>query len=111
TAAAVAARSAAGTPNGVELVDEDDRRGLLLGLAEQVAHARCADTDDRLDELGRRHREERRSGLAGDRAREEGLACSGRPAQEDTARDPAAEPAVLVRIAHEVDDLGQLLLG
>ena len=38
----------------VELVDEDDRRGGLLGLLEEVAHARRADADDRLHELATR---------------------------------------------------------
>ena len=106
----LAAGAAARTADRVELVDEDDRRRLLLRLAEQVAHARGADADDRLDELRGRHREERRARLAGDGPREQRLAGSGRPAQEDAARDPAAEPAVLLRVAQEVDDLGQLLL-
>src|SRR5919108_251703 len=54
-----------GAPDRVELVDEDDRRLGLLGLLEQVTHARGADADDRLDELRRRGREERGLGLAG----------------------------------------------
>ena len=109
-AAEAAAGAAARAADRVELVDEDDRRRLLLRLPEQVAHARGADADDRLDELRRRHREERRAGLAGDRPREQRLAGARRPAQQHAARDPAAEPAVLVRVAQEVDDLGQLLL-
>ena len=36
-----------------ELVDEDDRRRGVLRLLEEVAHARRADSHDRLDELGR----------------------------------------------------------
>jgi len=36
----------------VDLVDEDDARRVLLGLAEEVAHARRADADEHLDELG-----------------------------------------------------------
>ena len=36
----------------------------LLGLLEEVAHARGADADDRLDELGGRDREERHARLA-----------------------------------------------
>jgi len=54
----------------VELVDEDDRRGCLLGLGEQVSHPRSPDAHDRLDELGGRDREERRVCLAGDCARQ-----------------------------------------
>jgi hypothetical protein len=45
--------------DGVDLVDEDDRRRRLLGLFEQVAHAARADADEHLDEVGAGDREER----------------------------------------------------
>jgi len=61
----------------VELVDEDDRGGRLFSLREEVADARGADADDRLDELGGRLREEGHVGLAGDRARKQRLAGPG----------------------------------
>ena len=41
-----------GAADGVELVDEDDRRRRFLRLLEEIAHARSADADDRLHELG-----------------------------------------------------------
>src|SRR5207249_11628024 len=44
-------------PYSVQLVDEHDRRRGRLRLLEKIAHTRRADADDRLDELGRRHRE------------------------------------------------------
>ena len=65
----------------------------LLRLLEEVAHARGADADDRLDELGRGHREERNVGLAGDGAREQRLARSRRAGEQHAVRDPAAEAA------------------
>ena len=37
--------------SGVDLVDEDDRGRALLGLAEEVAHARGAEAHEQLDEL------------------------------------------------------------
>src|SRR4030095_17115176 len=61
---------------GVQLVDEDDAGGLVLGLLEQVANARGADPDEHLDELGAGQGEERDVRLAGDRPRQEGLARS-----------------------------------
>ena len=106
-----AAAAAAGAADRVQLVDEDDRRGGLLGLLEQVAHARGADADDRLDELRRRRREERHAGLAGDGAREQRLARAGRAGQQDAARDARAELGVLLRVLEEVDHLDELLLG
>ena len=43
---------ATGTTHGVNLVDKDDAGGLLLGLAEEVSHARGTDADEHLDEIG-----------------------------------------------------------
>ncbi len=95
----------------VELVDEDDRGRGLLGLLEEVAHAAGADADDHLDELRRRDREERHVGLAGDGARQQRLAGAGRAGEQDALGDHRAEAAVPVRVAQEVDDLDELVLG
>ena len=108
--AAEAAATAARAADRVELVDEDDRRRLLLGLLEEVAHARRADADDHLDELRRAEREERHVGLAGDGAREQRLAGAGRAGQQDALRDRGAELSIAVGVLEEVDDLDELLL-
>ena len=76
-AAEAAARAAPRAPDRVELVDEDDRRRLLLRLPEEVADTGGAYADDRLDELGGRHREEGGACLAGDGSREQRLAGAG----------------------------------
>mmetsp|Transcript_55823 Transcript_55823/g.145606 ORF Transcript_55823/g.145606 Transcript_55823/m.145606 type:complete len:202 (+) Transcript_55823:761-1366(+) len=39
------------TTDGVNLINEDDARRLLLGLLEDVAYTRGTDTDEELDEL------------------------------------------------------------
>lgn len=44
------------TPKRVKLVYEDDRRGLLAGLLEQVSHARGTDTDEHFNVIKRRPR-------------------------------------------------------
>ena len=103
-------RAAAGPADRVQLVDEDDRRRDLLGLVEQVTHPAGADADDHLDELRGRHREERHLGLAGHRAGQQRLAGAGRAGEQHAVRDLRAEPAVALRVAQEVDDLGDLLL-
>ena len=64
---------AAGAADGVDLVDEDDARSLLLGLLEQVADTRGAHADEHLDEIGTRNREERHVGFACDGLRQQGL--------------------------------------
>ena len=50
-----------------------------LGLREQIAHARGADADEHLDELGAAQAEERDLRFTGDGAREQRLARPGRP--------------------------------
>ena len=95
----------------VELVDEDDRRRRLLGLLEQIANARRADADDRLDELRGRDREEGGLRLAGDRAGQQRLAGSRRPIEQHAARDARAELGVALRVLEEVHHLDQLVLG
>ena len=101
-------RAAAGAADGVELVDEDDRRRDLLGLLEQVADTARTDADDHLDELRRRDRQERHRGLAGDRACEQRLAGTRRAGEEHTAWDLRAEPSEPIRISEELDDLHDL---
>jgi hypothetical protein len=102
---------AAGAPERVELIDEDDGRRLGTRLLEQVAHARGADADKHLHKLGAGDGEERHFGLPGDGLGEQCLAGSGRPDQEDAFRHPRAEAAILLRIFQKIDDLAQLVLG
>ena len=49
----------------VDLVDEDDRRCLLAGGLEEVAHTARADADEHLHEVRARHRQEGHACLAG----------------------------------------------
>jgi hypothetical protein len=65
-----AQRATAPLADRVDLVEEDQRRRLLLGLLEELADAGGAEADEHLDELRAGHEEERHVGLAGDRARE-----------------------------------------
>ena len=102
---------AAGTSDGVDLVDEDDARCLLLGLVEKVAHAAGADADEHLHEIGSGDGEEGDVGLPRDRLRQQGLAGAGRADEEGAFRDLAAEGRILRGILEEVDDLHHFLLS
>ena len=102
TGAAVAA-------DGVDLVHEDDAGRVLLGLLEQVAHARGADADEHLDEVRARDREERHARLAGDRAGEQRLTGARRPVEQHALRDARAERLELLRVLEELLDLVELL--
>lgn len=87
-----AAHSGTAVPaDGVDLVDEDDRRGVRLGLLEEVTDPAGTDTDEHLDEVGTGDRVERDPSLAGDGACEQRLARTGRPVQQDALGDLGAD--------------------
>src|SRR5207249_1155104 len=100
-----------GRADGVELVDEDDRRRSLTRFVEELAHPRRAEADEHLDESRRALREEPRARLAGHALREQRLARAGWPVQEDAFRDLGAKLLEALRILEEVDHLLQLGLG
>ena len=102
---------ATGTSDGVDLVYEDDAGGFLLGLLEQVTHARCAHAHEHLDEVGAGNGEERNVGLAGHGLGEKRFARAGRAYEEGSLGDLSAEGGILPGILEEVDDLHHLLLG
>src|SRR5262249_19077959 len=107
----VVALSHAGAPlaaYGVELVDEDYRRGLVSRLAEEVPDARRADAHQRLDEFRAGQVEDVGLRLARDRAGEKGLARARRPDEQHALRRTGAEPRVAGRILEVIADLTQL---
>ena len=107
-----AAEPCAAVPaDGVDLVDEDDARRVLLALLEEVAHAAGADADEHLDEVRAGDAEERHARLARDGAGEQRLAGAGRPDHEHALGDAPAEALELLGILQERDDLLDLVLG
>src|SRR5690606_14458622 len=97
--------------DAVELVDEDDARGALLGVLEELAHARGADADEDLDELRRRDVEERHLGLARESSGEHGFPRSRRALQQDAVGYLRAQASVAVGVAQELEKLGHFGLG
>ncbi len=97
--------------NGVDFIDENDARRVLLALFEQVAHARRAHADEHFDEVGTRHAEKRNVGLTGHGFGQQRFPRTRRPEQQHPLRDPPAQAAELRRILEEVDDLVQFDLG
>ena len=97
--------------DGVELVDEDDRRGVLARLAKQPPDARRAEAREHLDERGGRLREELRAGLVRDGLGQQRLAGAGRAVQQHALGHARAELGEVLGVAQELDDLAQLVLG
>src|SRR5271165_2670167 len=97
--------------NGVDFVDENDARGVLLALLKQVAHAACADADKHLHKVRSGDGEERNVGFAGDGAGQQSFAGSGRTDQKYAFRNAATEFLELLRLTQKLDDFLQFFLG
>ena len=97
--------------NSINLVNEDDGRGRVLRLLEQVAHAGGAHADEHLDEVGARNTEEGHAGFARNGARKQRLARARRADEQATARHLRAHRLVLRGVRQEVFDFLHLLDG
>ena len=102
---------AAVPPHGVDLVDEHDRRGVRLGLLEQVADPGRADTDEHLNEVRAGNRVERNACLTGHRPGEQGLAGARRAVEQHALGDLGPDGLELRRSLQEILDLLQFLDG
>src|SRR4029450_50734 len=95
----------------VELVDEDDRRCVLPRLFEELANSRGPEPGEHLDERRRALQVEARSGFACDRLGQKRLAGPWRAGEGGSLRGPGGGAAEPPRVAEEVNDLSELLLG
>ena len=96
--------------HGVNFVDEDDARGILLPLFEHVAHPAGADTDEHLDEIRTRNREKRNVRFSGDGPRQQRLARARRSDEQRALGNLPAQALELVWILEVFDNLFQFLL-
>ena len=97
--------------DGVDLINEHDAGGFLLGLLEQVAHLGRAHAHEHLHEFGAGHGEEGHVGLAGHSLGQHGLARARRAHQQHALRHGRADLLIFAGIVEVVDDLRQVLLG
>ena len=104
---AVEAVPAARHAHRIELVDEDHRRRILARLLEELPDPCGAETREHLDERRRARRVEVRARLVCRRLREQRLARTGRPVQQQALRHACTELREPLRIPEELDDLEQ----
>ena len=97
--------------DGVDLVDEHDAGGLLLGLAEQVPDLGRAHAHEHLHKLRAGDGEEGHLGLACHGLGQHGLAGARRTHQQDALGHGGADLLILTGVVEIVDDLLQVLLG
>src|SRR5689334_19808687 len=98
------------TANGVDLVNKNDARRVLLALLEQIAHARRADADEHLDKVRTGNRKERYIRLAGNRTREQSLTRSRWAHHQNAFGNAAAELLKLLRLFQEFNNFLKLFL-
>ncbi|ALO08374.1 hypothetical protein AQF52_2780 [Streptomyces venezuelae] len=91
---------------GVQLVEEDDARGLAAGRLEDVVDVLLGGTDPHVEDVGERDGEEVRAELARDGPGDEGLAAAGRAVQEQTAAQRLAVQPAQFGIAHGGEEGG-----
>ena len=99
------------TTDSIDLVDEDDARGILLGLFEQIANAACTNTDEHLNELRARDREEGNTRFASHSLGKKRFTGARRANQETALGNLGPDGREAFRILEEVNNLGQFQLG
>ena len=97
--------------DGVDFVDEDDARRLLLGLLEEVADLGSAHADEHFDEFRPGNGEEGHTGFTGDGLGQHGLACARRADEEDAFGHLGPDFGVFIRMMEKIDDFRQVFLG
>ena len=97
--------------DGVDLVDEDDGRGDLRRLLEQIAHAARADADKHFHEIRAGDGEKRHVRLARDGLGQQRLAGARRADQQCALRELRADGGIFLRVMQEIDDLDKRFLG
>ncbi len=108
-AAGIAAAVAAGT-EGIDLIDEHDRRPAAAGLLEQIPDPRRPQPDEHLHETRTRHREERDIGLPSHRPGQQRLTGPRRPRHQHPTRTTRPSPVPAARITQIIDHLTDLSL-
>ena len=107
---AAAQACAALTAYRVDLVDEHDGRGFLLGLVKEVADTAGAHAYVQLHKVGARDGQEVDSGLARHRLGDQGLTGARRANQQHALGDACAQSGEALGVPEKLHDLLQLLL-
>ena len=99
-------------PDGVDLIDEDDRGSPLAGQREELADELRALAYELVDELRAGHPDEGRPRLVRDGLRDQGLARPRRPVEQDPLRrldpDPLEDLGLGQRVLDGLADLDDL---
>ena len=97
--------------NRVDLINKDDAGRFFARLLKQVAHLACAHADKHLNKLTAGDREERHTGLTGDRAGQQRFAGTRRADKQHALGHLGTDVLIFLGAVQEVHDLLQALLG
>src|SRR6056297_2725517 len=103
--------SSPGTADGVDFIDEDNRRSFLLRRSKHVAYPRGPDTDKHFDEFRTTDTEKRHIRFTGHRFGEQCLAGSRWTHQQNPLRDFGTQLEKFLRLLEVIDDFMQIPLG
>eukprot|EP00906_Rhabdomonas_costata_P029030 RCo041000 len=98
-------------PDGVDLVNEDDRRRYSPSLLEHVANSRGPHSDENLNKVGPRDAQKGHLGLASSRPGQQRFPDTWRANQEAPFGNLCAENLILLGVFEKVDQLLDFFLG
>mmetsp|Transcript_3420 Transcript_3420/g.5643 ORF Transcript_3420/g.5643 Transcript_3420/m.5643 type:complete len:320 (+) Transcript_3420:2563-3522(+) len=99
------------TSNGINLIDENNARSILLGLGENITDTGSTHSNKHLNELGTGDGDEGNSSLTSDGLGKKSLTCSGRTIQDNSSGNSAPVLRVNLRLLQKVNNLSQFQLG
>mmetsp|Transcript_31319 Transcript_31319/g.50291 ORF Transcript_31319/g.50291 Transcript_31319/m.50291 type:complete len:330 (-) Transcript_31319:441-1430(-) len=99
------------TADGINLINEDDARSVLLRHVKEITDTRSTNTNKELNEFRTGGRDEGNSSLSSGGTSEQGLTSTRRTLHNDTLRNLCSELSELLRVLEEFHDLLKFLLG
>src|SRR5579884_3805150 len=104
-------RAAACSPDGIDLIDENDAGGMFARLRKQVAYTTGSDADEEFDKVGSTYAEEWHPCLTGHGAGQQGLARPRWADQQHAFGNMRADLEETLGVAQEVDNFTQFHFG
>jgi hypothetical protein len=99
------------TPNGIQLIDENEARGVLFRILKEISNPRGTDTHKHFHKLGSANAKKRHPSFSSHCPGQQGFPCTRRPYQEDALGDFRPQIIELLGVFEKLYDLDQFLFG
>merc|ERR1711943_15465 len=100
-----------GSTDGIDFIDENDARRVLLRFLEQVSHSRGTHANKHFDKLGTGDGKEWDAGFTRDGLGEQSLTGAWRTDEQNAFRDLRADGGKSFRLLQKLDNFHEILLG